>query len=112
MYCKKCGTALNASNVCPNCLTQAENETFERNSSENDERPAVKKYSGKSIAGFVLSLVGILVGAIPCGILGIILSALGQKEIDTYEYQGRALATSGLVISIIDVVFGVIFLAL
>ena len=113
MYCKKCGTMLDENNVCPNCLTQVtEGEAPKQETLENNAPPAVNKYSGKSIAGFVVSLVGILVAAIPCGIVGVTLSALGMKEIDTYSYKGKGLAISGLVISIVDIVLGLIYLCL
>lgn len=113
MYCKKCGTMLNENNVCPNCVTQGtDDETSKQEMLENNAPPSVNKYSGKSIAGFVASLVGILVAALPCGIVGVTFSALGMKEIDTYSYKGKGLAISGLVISIVDIVLGLIFLGL
>ena len=109
MYCEKCGVLLDENNICPNCNTQtAETEADKAVTTDNNEQTTAKKYSGKSITGFVLSLVGILIAAIPCGIIGLVFSALGMKDIETHEYKGKGLAISGLVISIIDIVLGII----
>ena len=109
MYCEKCGVLLNENNICPNCNTQtAETEADKAVTTDNNEQTTAKKYSGKSITGFVLSLVGILIAAIPCGIIGLVFSALGMKDTETPQYKGKGLAISGLVISIIDIVLGII----
>ena len=52
---------------------------------------ALKPYSGKAIAGFVVSLVGV-------GIVGLILSILGLKDTKDGEKRGRGLAIAGVVI--------------
>jgi len=109
MYCEKCGVLLDENNVCPNCNTQTlETESDKLETANDSEKATAKKYSGKSITGFVLSLVGILVAAIPCGIIGLVFSALGMKDAEINEYKGKGLAISGLIISIIDIVLGLI----
>lgn len=67
---------------------------------ENQETSEEKK--GMSIASMVLGLVGLIIAALPCGILAIIFSVLGKKK------GGKGFATAGLVLGIIDAVFGVI----
>lgn len=57
-------------------------------------------HSGLAIAGFVLSLVGLLLFPIPCGILAIIFGALSLKS------SRRGLAIAALIIGIVDVVVG------
>ncbi len=68
------------------------------------------KSSGKAIAGFVLSIIGIIVLAIPCGIIGLILSALSFRETSDGSRRGRGLAIAGFVISIVDIVMGLVYL--
>lgn len=108
MTCKKCGTQLEEnSTVCTNCgveISEAENQCTE--SEEKNDSPA--KYSAKGIAGFVLSLVGIIVAAIPCGIIGVIFSSLALKEVELPQYKGKGFVISGLVVSIIDIVLGIV----
>lgn len=62
----------------------------------------VEEKKGLSIASMVLGIVGLIVFALPCGILAIIFSILGKKQ------GGKGFATAGLVLGIIDVIFGVI----
>ena len=68
----------------------------EKNEVINEEK------KGMSIASMVLGIVGLIVFALPCGILAIIFSILGKKK------GGKGFATAGLVLGIIDAVFGVI----
>ena len=62
----------------------------------------VEEKKGMSIASMVLGIVGLIVFALPCGILAIIFSILGKKK------GGKGFATAGLVLGIIDAVFGII----
>lgn len=66
------------------------------------------KVFGKRHCGFVLSLVGIIVAAIPCGIIGVIFSSLALKEVELPQYKGKGFVISGLVVSIIDIVLGIV----
>ena len=71
-----------------------------------------KKFSGKAITGFVLALIGIVGFALPCGILSLVFSALAMKETELPQYKGRGMTISGLVISIIDIVVGIVYLVI
>ncbi|WP_340396676.1 DUF4190 domain-containing protein [Paenibacillus sp. FSL E2-0202] len=59
--------------------------------------------NGKSIAGFVLGILSIVVPYIGflLGIIAIILSALSLKEIRNCYEQGKGLAIAGLVCGIV-----------
>lgn len=60
---------------------------------------------GFSIASFVLSIVGLIVAAIPCGLLAIIFGAVGMKK------GMKGLAIAGLIIGIVDVVLGLLIVS-
>ncbi len=61
---------------------------------------------GMGIASFVCAIVGLIVLAIPLGILAIIFGILGMQGNRPY----RGLAKAGFIIGIIDVVVGLIVL--
>ena len=63
-----------------------------------------EKQNGLGIAGFTISLISLLVLPLWLGILGLILSSLGM----TNETPKKGLATAGLIISIVSIVFGII----
>ena len=122
MYCTRCGEPLEENaELCPVCKTPVTKESPTEEATEQNAAftapeapapapaPANKKYSGKAIAGFVLSLVGLLIAAIPCGILGLVFSSISFKETES-EKKGKGLAIAGLVISIVDIVAGILFI--
>lgn len=61
--------------------------------------------SGFAITGFVLSLLGLLVAAIPCGVRAIIFGTLGLKS------DRSGLAIAALIIGAIDVALGIAYIA-
>ncbi len=63
---------------------------------------------GYSIAGFVLSLVGLLIAGIILGTLAIIFSIIGLVKADKEGRKGKGLAIAGLIIGIVDVIGGII----
>ena len=69
---------------------------------ENENQTTCEEKKGLSIASMVLGIVGLIIFALPCGILAIIFSIVGKKK------GGKGFATAGLVLGIIDVVFGLI----
>lgn len=64
-----------------------------------------QRTSGLAIAGFVVSLVA-------CGLLGLILSLQGKKEVDNGGglVGGGGLATAGIVIGVLRLIAEVIYL--
>ena len=102
MYCPNCGFKNEEGSVyCANCGTNMKVRTTIVY--PNEETVNNEKYNPWAIAGFILSLVNILIGAtfIP-GVLGLIFSAMGNSQIANNGGKGRGLAIAGLVISIIS----------
>ena len=128
-FCKYCGNQLEEeSKFCTKCGKSIEdNQNVENNVSENDTVNNVTnstttvndtqnvntdmkgKTNPLAIAGFVCSLVGLLIFGLYLGIIAITCSVLAKKHIKLFENEtGEGLATAGLVIGIIDVVGAVI----
>lgn len=76
------------------------NEVIKENNEMNEEK------KGMSITSMVLGIVGMIIVPLICGILAIIFSVIGKKK------GGKGFATAGLVLGIIDTVYGVISLVL
>lgn len=76
--------------------------------------PPPAPMNGKSIAGFVLGILSIVVPYIGLlfGIIAIILSALSLKEIRMRYEQGRGLAIAGLVCGIVGTLIYAILILL
>ena len=71
-----------------------------------------KKYSGKAIAAFVLSLVGIFFAGLICGVIGIVLGAIAINETSKNPMlKGFGISVAGLIISIADCVLMIVSLA-
>ncbi len=75
--------------------------------------PAASGGNGSAVAGFVLGLLGLIVSIVPLfvfvfpgilDILGIVFSAIGRRNAQRGAPQG-GLATAGLVLAIIGMVF-------
>ncbi|MBQ9784004.1 MAG: DUF4190 domain-containing protein [Clostridia bacterium] len=124
MYCPQCGAQHDDGALfCPACGFKVGDAKANESKTEPEKEPvqefmagtvppaapAASGYSKKSVAGFVLSLVGMFCCGLICGILGIIFSRQGMRECDENpNLQGRGLAVAGLIISILDVIFMVI----
>ena len=114
MFCYNCGKIIDEKdNYCRYCGVKTRKyEETEQVVLVSENQLDKKKFSGFSIAGFVLSLIGLLVAGIPCAILGVIFSSVALKELRTDEKRGKGLAIAGLVISIIAITFYIIMLVL
>jgi hypothetical protein len=62
-----------------------------------------EKQNGLGIAGFTISLISLLVLPLFLGALGLTFSSLGMSN----ETPKKGLATAGLIISIVSIVFGI-----
>ena len=113
MFCRICGYELpENAQFCSRCGTSVAPSDFAETPMTSAPAAPAKK-SGKAITGFVMSLVGIFFGTsigydfvgllitIACGVIGLIFSILGKKEIVQRSLGGKGLATAGLIISII-----------
>lgn len=135
MFCPNCGSNnTEDAKFCTGCGAPLSNEVKEENANtvtQVEGQPvqpemqsiqpemqqgqpqvvAPAKWSGKAIASFVVSLVGIFFAAIICGTIGLVFSALAFQELKTKQnLRGKGLAVAGMVISIIDVVLMIIML--
>lgn len=114
MFCYHCGKIIDEKdNYCRYCGVKTRKYKEEEKVvlvSENQINK--KKFSGFSIAGFVLSLIGLFVAGIPSAILGVIFSSVALKELRTEEKRGKGLAIAGLVISIVAITFYIIMLVI
>lgn len=94
-----------------NSIKQEQIKHFIKKNKTDDPLPEVGKPAqggkGLSIASFVLSLVGLLIFGLICGILAIVFGAIALGK----GNAGRGLAIAGIVIGVIDVVFVLVYLA-
>ncbi len=90
MYCKNCGQEISDNAyVCPNCGVRTSNT-------------AEKKTNTLAIVGFVLAFL------IP--IAGLICSIIARKQVAERDEGGAGLALAGLIISIVETCFLVIYI--
>ena len=86
--------------------TQASQPTQEIQQPTQPVQPATS-FSGKAIAGFILSIAGFFIAGIICGVLGIIFSSLAFNDIKYKNQNGKGLAIAGLIIAIIVTVLSI-----
>ncbi|MDE7452924.1 MAG: zinc-ribbon domain-containing protein [Clostridia bacterium] len=111
MFCRNCGKEIPDKAVyCVHCGAVTDNP------SAFNAQPAApdKKTNGFAIAGFVLSLVGLVLGyytydVVP--LLGLIFSIIGLVKSKTCG-SGRGLSIAGLVISIVSTVLAIVLIIL
>lgn len=132
MKCEYCGRTLtNKYKFCPECgaaVTEEKTDSLDKTEEKSveavvetvvkkneDTPPVVKKMQGFTIAGFVLSLVSIVLQSTPdlvsfiCATLGLVFSAISLSKFNPKLNKGKGLAIAGLVISI--VVLSILFLS-
>ena len=106
-YCAHCGskvvTNTQVEEVVENIVLEKTLTTETKQTNQTQ-----KKYSGKAITGFVLSLSGWFLAGIICGILGIIFSSIALSDIKRKNYNGKGLAIAGLIVSIVLLVVSTI----
>ncbi len=72
----------------------------------------MNKTNGLAIAGFVVSIASLFInfwGLV--GVVGLVLSGIGKSQINQDGTGGGKLATAGIVIGILSVLFGLISFA-
>lgn len=123
MYCAKCGKEMDDSaKFCPACGADAGVETAASpelpsyqapsygaaSSSESDQSQS----SGSGVGAMVCGIIGLVLCWVP--IIGLILSivalALGAKGRKTLPLDKRGMATAGFVMGIIGMVIGIIYI--
>lgn len=105
MYCNNCGKEIDDNAfVCPHCGVKTVSQRNEIVLVED------KKVNGLGIAGFVVSLVSLLLGFyMICSIVGLVLSIVGVCRRKKYT-SCNGLAIAGLVIGCVSTVFWLIML--
>ncbi len=123
MFCKNCGTEIpEGETKCPNCGES----TMNSNNIVQQPQPYYQPYpptpaqqivvnsaptqqsNGCATAGFVLSLIGFLLGfTLIFSILGLILSIVGLAKAKSVNGTGKGLAIAGLVLSILSLISGI-----
>ena len=110
MFCKSCGAKLyKNAKFCAVCGDKVEEEFDDTSSEVSIDTPiqfkepttietnlntptetatsSERKFSGKAITGFVLSLVAFIIAGIPCSIIGIIFSTIALGDIKRKNYS-------------------------
>ncbi len=101
-YCSKCGAEIdNDAQICPICGNSTDNVETEH--AENTNYTYQPKFNALCIVGFVFSFF------IP--IVGLICSIIGLKKAKTNFERGQGLAIAGIVISVVNWIFNIIFYA-
>ena len=109
MFCKKCGAELDRSaSFCPYCGEKVTVEEEHVKVNLGYDAPKSNKTCTKALVGFIVAMAGIIIAAIPCGIVGLVFSIMGKKEVEAKGLKGRGLAIAGIVVAIVDIAFGVI----
>lgn len=104
-FCNKCG-ASTGNNEFINNNVEGSNQNINTTVNKVDNNQQTTKANGLAIASFVVSLVGLLIFGLPCGIIALSMGLTALKRINLFpEMKGKGLAISGIVIGSIDIVF-------
>lgn len=76
----------------------------------NEQIPANKQNNKLALVSFILSLVGLIVAGIPCGITAVITGAIGISKFNPNTEKNKWMSIVGIVLGIIDIVATIIFL--
>jgi|GEM_PF-1632743 len=78
-----------------------------------EEKPIYKKTNGLAIAGFVISLLSLLIFGIPFGLLGLIFGGVAASKIakNPETMKGKGLAIAAIVIGIVGIVGAIVVIA-
>ena len=79
---------------------------------QNTQNNGGKKQSALCIVSFVFSLVGLLIAAMPCGLVALITGIIGVAKFDPAKNSGKGLAIAGIIIGAIDIIAGILNIAL
>lgn len=70
----------------------------------NEQMPVEKKNNKSALTSLILSLVGIIIAGIPCGIGAVATGVTGLRNFNPETEKNKWMAIFGIVLGIIDVV--------
>lgn len=108
-FCNNCGKAVEDTNQVINNVVNETSKTVEANPISNSEE---RKTDGLAIASFVVSLVGLLIAGLWCGIISLCLGIPALRRIKAFNKKGKGLAIAGIAIGGFDIVAVLLYAAL
>lgn len=103
-FCNKCGVNIENNQVINSNIESSNQNTNNNVNTVHNNQPTTKA-NGLAIASFVVSLVGLLIFGLPCGIISLSMGITALKRIKIFpEMKGRGLAIAGIVIGSVDIV--------
>ena len=75
-----------------------------------EENGVVKKNNVFAIVSLVLSLVGLIVAGLPCGIAAVVTGIIGLVKFDAETQKGKGMAIAGIIVGAVDIVLVVLFM--
>ena len=75
---------------------------------QNPQNNGGKKQSAVCIVSFVFALIGLLIAALPCGLVALITGIIGVAKFDPTQNSGKGLAIAGIVVGAIDIIAGIL----
>jgi lipopolysaccharide export LptBFGC system permease protein LptF len=130
-YCKRCGAQLSDdAKFCSSCGASVKQESDEN---QNHEQPQPyspystsqqntqytqyappyqpqKKKNGLSMAGFIVSLAGMLFLPLVSGIVGLVLSVIGLRNSKREGLGTDGFAIAGIIIGVINILYGILLI--
>lgn len=110
-FCISCGSELPEGAVaCPNCGApqnvgeQAQQPQQQPQVVVNNVQQPQGKSNGIGIAGFVVSLVSLILCCGSASVISLILSIVGAVKAKDYNGNGKGLSIAGIIISIIGII--------
>ena len=76
----------------------------------NQQLPGAKKRNNMALTSFILSLVGLLVAGIPCGIASLITGILALTKFNPETENNKWMAIFGIAVGVIDIIAVVLIL--
>ena len=76
----------------------------EEYTAQTTQNVGTRKQNSMALTSFILSLVGLIVAGLPCGIVAVILGIVGLVKFDATKEKGKGFAIAGLIVGVIDVV--------
>ncbi len=78
----------------------------------NNTQNVPKNINVLGLVSFVVSLIGIIVAGLPCGIVATITGIIGLVKFNNQTEKGKWMAITGLIIGVLEVVVMGLFMGL